>query len=162
MLILLVLMLKFTHSAFSQTREEEFILFVDSLCNHNTPLISADSLKALKDVVLLDAREKEEFDVSHLRAAKSVGYFWFDMRNVYNIHKDATIVVYCSIGNRSEKIANKLLKFGYKNVYTLYGGIFNWVNAGYPIFRKDGVQTTEIHTYDAKWASWVAKGAKVY
>jgi hypothetical protein len=75
---------------------------------------------------------------------------------------DAHIVLYCSLGSRSEKIAEKLISAGYKNVYNLYGGIFEWINAGQPVYKLNGVQTSEIHTYSRDWARWVEKGTKVY
>jgi rhodanese-related sulfurtransferase len=124
--------------------------------------MSVDSLKHLKNVYFLDTREKEEFEVSHLKNARNVGYIWFDMRRVYDIPKDATIIVYCSVGYRSEKIGEKLLKYGYKNVYNLYGSIFEWANKGNPLYKSSGVQTTEIHTYNKTWARWVERGTKVY
>ncbi|MBU0695313.1 MAG: rhodanese-like domain-containing protein, partial [Bacteroidetes bacterium] len=89
-------------------------------------------------------------------------YIWFDMRKVYDIPKDAIVVVYCSVGYRSEKIAEKLIHDGYKNVFNLYGGIFEWGNEGNPIYKDNGIQTTEIHTYNKKWAKWVERGTKVY
>ncbi|MBU2047030.1 MAG: rhodanese-like domain-containing protein, partial [Bacteroidetes bacterium] len=63
---------------------------------------------------------------------------------------------------RSEKIAEKLIHDGYKNVFNLYGGIFEWGNEGNPIYKDNGIQTTEIHTYNKKWAKWVERGTKVY
>ena len=149
-------------SLFAQIKNPEFKHLLDSLYNHTVPLISVDSLKHLKNIYLLDAREKKEFEVSHLKNARSVGYIWFDMRTVYDIPKDASIIVYCSIGYRSEKIGEKLRKNGYKNVFNLYGSIFEWANEGNPLYKSNGVQTTEIHTYNKNWSKWVERGTKVY
>ncbi len=147
---------------FSQIKNQDFKDFLDQHYNYSVPLIAVDSLKHLKGIYVLDTRESEEFEVSHLKNARNVGYIWFDMRNIYDIPKTATIVVYCSTGIRSEKIGEKLLKFGYKNVYNFYGGIFEWVNEGNPVYKSDGVQTTEIHTNTEKGAVWVTRGTKVY
>ncbi|MBK0383499.1 rhodanese-like domain-containing protein [Pedobacter sp. SD-b] len=149
-------------ASFAQIKDPEFKDMLDNLYDHSAPLISVDSLKHLKNVYLLDAREKEEFEVSHIKNARNVGYIWFDMRKVYDIPKDANIVVYCSVGYRSEKIASKLIKDGYKNVHNLYGSIFEWVNEGNPVYKSNGVQTSEIHTYNKKWSKWVTQGTKVY
>lgn len=113
------------------------------------------------DLFVLDIREEEEYKVSHLKNARHVGYFWFDMRKIYDIPKDAQLVLYCSIGNRSEKIAQKLMNAGYRNVNILYGGIFEWVNSGQPVYKLNGAQTSEIHTYSKKLARWVEKGTRV-
>ena len=89
-----------------------------------------------------------------------VGYFWFDMRNVYDIPYDATVVVYCSIGNRSENIAKKMIAEGYTCAYNLYGGIFEWVNQGNPVYKSNQVQTSEVHFYNNKWKSWLGQHIK--
>lgn len=146
----------------AQIKDEDFKKMLDDLYSHTVPLISVDSLNSLKNVYLLDAREKNEYAVSHIKNARNVGYIWFDMRKVYDIPKNATIVIYCSVGYRSEKIGEKLLKNGYHNVFNLYGSIFEWVNEGYPVYKESGVQTTEIHTYNKDWSRWVKKGAKIY
>lgn len=158
----LYILISLPNVVFSQIKTPEFKEMLDDMYDHTVPLMSVDSLKHLKNVYLLDTREKEEFEVSHLKNARNVGYIWFDMRKVYDIPKDATIVVYCSVGYRSEKIGEKLLKNGYHNVYNLYGSIFEWVNEGNPIYKTNGVQTTEIHTYNKNWSKWVLKGTKVY
>jgi rhodanese-related sulfurtransferase len=147
---------------FAQVKNQEFKQMLDSIYNHTVPLISVDSLKHLKNVYLLDTRETEEFAVSHLKTARNVGYIWFDMRTVYDIPKDATIVVYCSVGYRSEKIGEKLIKDGYHHVYNLFGSIFEWANEGNPLYKSNGVQTTEVHTYNKKWSKWLERGTKVY
>lgn len=147
----------------AQSIDPEFKLMLDSAYDHKVPEISVEEFIGMNrnDVFVLDIRENEEFKVSHLKNARHVGYFWFDMRKIYDIPLDANIVVYCSVGNRSEKIAQKLINAGYKNVYNLYGGIFGWINSGQPVYKQNGVQTSEIHTYSKDWARWVDKGTKV-
>ncbi len=147
---------------FAQVKNAAFKEMIDNIYTHSVPLISVDSLKHLKNVYLLDTREQNEFEVSHLKNARNVGYIWFDMRKVYDIPKDATVVVYCSVGYRSEKIGEKLIKDGYHHVYNLYGSIFEWANDGNPLYKSNGIQTTEIHTYNKKWSKWVERGTKVY
>tara|TARA_B100000768_G_C11171243_1_gene328804 strand:+ start:178 stop:360 length:183 start_codon:yes stop_codon:yes gene_type:complete len=51
-----------------------------------------------------------------------------------NINKSDIIIVYCTIGYRSEKISEELKLKGYKYVYNLYGGIIQWVNKGNKVF----------------------------
>lgn len=140
-----------------------FKLMLESNYDHKVPKISTEEFIRMNrnEVFVLDTRENEEFKVSHLKNARNVGYFWFDMRKIYDIPRDADIVVYCSVGIRSGKIGQKLINAGYKNVYNLYGGIFEWVNSGQPVYKLNGVQTSEIHTYNKDWARWVGKGTKV-
>ena len=152
-----------SHLVKAQIKNSEFKQVLDSLYNPQIPLISiGDFLDFNKhNLYVLDTREEQEFNVSHLKNSRNVGYFWFDMRKVYDIPYDATVVLYCSVGIRSEKIAEKLIAAGYKNVLNLYGGIFEWVNQGHPVYTKTGVQTSEIHTYNENWSRWVERGTKV-
>ncbi|MBT8319597.1 MAG: rhodanese-like domain-containing protein, partial [Gramella sp.] len=64
------------------------------------PYITAEELRMHQlneDVIILDTRNKEEFEVSHLSKAILVGYDEFDLGKVKKIDKDQKIVVYCSI-----------------------------------------------------------------
>jgi rhodanese-related sulfurtransferase len=164
MRLLTLLFFLLAGSVSAQIKNPEFKAVLDRGYRHTVPLISVDEFKALDkhNLYVLDTREAKEFEVSHLKNARPVGYFWFDMRRIYDIPQDATIVLYCSAGYRSEKIGEKLLKSGYQNVYNLYGSIFEWVNQGNPVYRSNGVQTSEIHGYNKKWSRWIERGAIVY
>ena len=160
--IILIILSLIPLSTFCQIKNNDFRQMLDNMYNHTVPLIRVDSLKNLKNIFLLDTREREEFEVSHLKNARNVGYIWFDMRKIYDIPKNAVVIVYCSVGYRSEKIGEKLIRNGYKHVFNLYGSIFEWANEGNPLYKSSGVQTTEIHTYNKNWARWVERGTKVY
>lgn len=159
---LLLVLLLLPILGFSQIKNPYYKAKLDSIYCHTVPLINIDSFKNLKNVYVLDTRESKEYDISHLKNALNVGFIWFDMRSVYSIPKLATIVVYCTVGYRSEKIGEKLIKAGYQNVYNLYGSIFEWVNKGNPVYKTNGIQTSEVHVYEQKWAKWLNKGTKVY
>ncbi|HEY0670520.1 MAG TPA: rhodanese-like domain-containing protein [Sphingobacteriaceae bacterium] len=162
--ILLFFIFFSSFSGMSQVRNQQFKAWLDSAYKHSIPLITVSEMKDLakENVFILDAREGEEYDVSHIKNAMHTGYFWFDMRKLYDIPKDAFIVLYCTSGTRAEKIGEKLERAGYKNVYNLYGGIVEWINEGQPVYKTNGVQTSEIHTYNAELAQWVERGAKVH
>ena len=140
----------------------------DLLKKYNTesvPYISVDSLQAIsKDVILLDAREKKEFSVSHLKNAQFVGYDKFNLKKTIKKlpNKNAKIVVYCSLGVRSEDVAEKLKKAGYTNVLNLYGGIFEWKNDGNKVFTSKNKETEKVHTCTQEWSKWLLKGEKIY
>jgi len=124
--------------------------------------ITADSI-VQKDLILLDTREKEEYDVSHIKNALWVGYDDFKPARVDSFSRDAEIIVYCSVGYRSSVIAEKLKEAGFKNVKNLYGGIFNWANEGRAIVN-DSTETNKIHCYNNKWGKFVnnLKLEKIY
>ncbi|NOZ46852.1 MAG: rhodanese-like domain-containing protein [Chlorobi bacterium] len=112
-------------------------------------------------VVLLDAREINEYKISHIKNAIYVGYNDFDIDKLKTINKNKTIIVYCSIGYRSEKVAEIVSKNGFSNVYNLYGGIFDWINQDFPVVNSIGV-TPKIHPYNKEWGKWLEKGEKSY
>jgi len=101
---------------------------------------------------ILDAREKREYQISHIPTAIHVGFDNFNKKSVGSISKTDTVFIYCSIGYRSEKIGEKLQKLGFKNVFNLYGGIFGWVNSGYKVFDKNQNQTINVHGYNEEWS----------
>lgn len=113
-------------------------------------------------ILFLDARERKEYEVSHIKNAVWIGYDDFRMSRVKSIQKTDKIVVYCSVGYRSEKISEKLITAGYRNVANLYGSIFEWVNQGRPVYDMDGKITAKVHAYDRNWGRWLKKGVKVY
>ena len=126
--------------------------------------MTVSELQAKDNFILLDARESKEFNVSHIKGSIHVGYDHFDSKKVTALLKDknATIIVYCSIGVRSEKIGERLLKLGYKNVFNLYGGIFEWKHQGGKVVNNQNVETDEIHTFNKEWSVYLTKGKKVY
>ena len=137
-----------------------------AMYKNTIPLISPEELSAEMEsdsaIILLDAREPAEYKVSHLEGAELVGFNEFKIKSVKNIPKDAEIVVYCSLGVRSEIVAEKLKEAGYTHVKNLYGGIFEWVYDDQVIVDKKGKETQKVHTYDAEWGKWLLKGDKVY
>ena len=122
-----------------------------------------DLLKADSHVILLDARSFEEYKISHLKNAQYVGYEDFDIEKIKERYaKDETLVVYCSIGVRSEQIGEQLQSVGFQKIYNLYGGIFKWFNAQHPIYNPQNQKTNRIHAYSSFWGEFIKGGEKVY
>ncbi|RZL16823.1 MAG: rhodanese-like domain-containing protein [Hymenobacter sp.] len=132
------------------------------LLHQSVPFVSVAQLQHQPAPVLLDTREASEFAVSHLRDARLVGYDTFSLAAVRNLPKDTAIVVYCSVGVRSEKIGARLSQAGFTNVRNLYGGLFEWVNEGQPVYTEANQLTTRVHAYAPSWGIWLQRGDKVY
>ncbi|WP_166967187.1 rhodanese-like domain-containing protein [Yeosuana marina] len=131
----------------------------------NIPYTSVQELAMPKTkAIILDAREKEEYQTSHLKNAVYVGYTNFSVDSVIKKlpNKNKTIVVYCSIGIRSETIGFKLKKAGYAHVFNLYGGIFEWKNNHFPVFDSTNTETDKVHVFSKEWSKWLKSGIKVY
>ncbi|MCF8464208.1 MAG: rhodanese-like domain-containing protein [Flavobacteriales bacterium] len=135
---------------------------VKTLYKNTVPIISMADAKKTVSGIFLDTREPAEFEVSHLPKAKLVGYDKFDLASVATIPKQDTIIVYCSIGYRSERIGEKLQNAGYKHVFNLYGGIFNWKNQDGVVVDSKNRVTENVHTYNKNWGRFLKKGVKVY
>ena len=139
----------------------------DLLKQYNTnavPYISVQELAMPKtQAILLDAREEQEYKVSHLKDAIFVGYDNFDLKSVEAkfANKNELIIVYCSLGIRSEDIAEKLKNSGYTNVKNLYGGIFEWKNNGFKVYNNIE-ETNKVHGFSKECSKWLIKGDCVY
>ena len=137
---------------------------LNSLYSHTVDLIQPqelDSLMAKKNVLLLDTRSRSEYTVSHLPNAQFVNYDDFKVEDFQEQNKDKTIVVYCSVGYRSEKVGEALRKAGYKDVQNLYGGIFQWKNEGFIVHNQNGEPTDSVHTYNKRWGKWLNDSAGI-
>jgi len=156
------LIVLFCPVAFGQS---DFDKKLRSLYKNTVPLISDEVLITTihkEKIILLDTRSSEEFNVSHLPNALFLDYDSFRPEHVKTLDKNSKIVVYCSVGYRSERIGEQLLKLGFKDVTNLYGGIFDWVNGGNKVINRSGITTDTVHTYNKEWSKWLQKGVKVY
>jgi rhodanese-related sulfurtransferase len=136
-------------------------LLLGTLLSHSVPEVSIDQL-ASGHFRVLDARSYQEFDVSHIQGATWVGYEEFDVARLAGIEKQAPLAVYCSVGYRSERLAETLRQYGYINVVNVYGGIFEWVNTGHPIVTGQATETDKVHAYSTFWGVWLKRGERVY
>jgi rhodanese-related sulfurtransferase len=133
---------------------------LSGMYKQTVPLLKSAEVKS--DFILLDTREKEEYDISHLPGAIWVGYDHFQQEKVEGIAKNQPILVYCSVGYRSERIGERLQEQGFTQVYNLYGGIFDWVNHEQEVVDKEDKPTRAVHTYNKRWSKWLFVGEKVW
>ncbi len=93
-----------------------------------------DVLKMIKDgedFVLIDTREDNEFNKSHIKGAIHIGRGILE-RDIH-LHiddHDKKLVLYCGGGFRSALAAESLQKMGYTNVISMEGGIREWKKKG--------------------------------
>lgn len=149
-------------TALTQTTEvkcinPEFDQLVNNYLEYSVPTITvADAYESKLNFVFLDARELEEYKTSHIQNAIHVGFDNFKLESlVPEIRKEDPIIIYCSIGYRSEKIGAILKANGYQNVFNLYGSIFEWVNQHHPVVDINGKSSSSLHTFNKKWSKWV-------
>lgn len=100
--------------------------------------------------LLLDVRKKAEYAVSHLKGARRIEPGKPSAGVLQSLDPNREIVVYCSVGVRSSKLARELQKRGFRNVFNLDGSIFQWANEGRPLFNGD-LPVTNVHPYNHRW-----------
>lgn len=135
----------------------------------NVRQLQADDLTAQTRLgvppIILDVREPEEFAVSHLADARLIApdASTKEVRRVVGpLTKGVRIVMYCAVGYRSSKLADRvqesLLADGATTVENLRGGIFGWFNEDRPLVNAQG-STRQVHPYDSHWGRLLKPGA---
>lgn len=160
--ILVPLLLLISTSSFAQKSIEKLL---NKHNDNSIPYITPQQLNSAgKDVIVLDSRELKEYNTSHLKNAIHVGYDNFKINNIKKKipNKNAEIIVYCSVGIRSESIGDSLKAAGYNNIKNLHGGIFEWKNNDLPVYNTVEKETDSIHTFSKHWSKWLVKGIKIY
>lgn len=126
--------------------------------------LEASELERDQPAFILDTRTKEEYMVSHIPGAIWVGFESFSIEKMDSLvpSKDTSLLVYCSIGVRSEDIGEILIKNNYSEVKNLYGGIFQWKNEGMKVVDSTGRETNNVHAYSKFWGQLLTDANKVY
>ncbi len=84
-----------------------------------------EAIAAGKEITLLDVREPQEWDITHLPGAKLIPLGEVPER-VNELDSADEIVVYCHHGQRSQRAINFLKKVGFSKLKNLAGGIDSW------------------------------------
>ncbi len=161
-LTFIIVFIAFAFNIEAQIKDSAYHFMLRVLYSGSVSLIDCEKFKSIYEKVILDTRAKGEYKVSHIKGAQWVGYESFGKSKVRHLPKDTTIVVYCAVGYRSEKIGKRLQKLGYNKVYNLYGGIFEWINQDNLVYDEHDKVTQKIHAYSRTWGIWLKKGNKVY
>ena len=78
--------------------------------------------RKLKKAMLIDVREKDEYEAGHLQGARNIPVARIDKATSGIQDKDMPLFVYCLSGSRSRRAVSALKKLGYTNVKNI-GGI---------------------------------------
>src|ERR1051326_650324 len=81
------------------------------------------ALRGRNDFVLLDVREKEEWDEGHLPGAVFLPRGFLEVKIEKTVaDKNTPIIIYCAGGTRSALAAKTLQDLGYDDVVSMAGG----------------------------------------
>jgi rhodanese-related sulfurtransferase len=110
-------------------------------------MAAGDAIRLLgrPNITFVDVREPKEQQVSMIPGAVSQRDFLARIDRF----RTQTIIVYCTIGYRSGKLALKLRQKGL-DVINLKAGLLGWVYAGGAV-AQNGRLVKRIHVYGRKW-----------
>jgi len=97
---------------------------------------------------LIDVREQNEWDESHLNDATHVPQGEL-VERIDELAPDASerLILYCRTDNRSARMADALESLGYDNVAVIRGGIVAWDEAGLPLAEAGGLSREQRMRY---------------
>ncbi|GIV07676.1 MAG: sulfurtransferase [Fimbriimonadales bacterium] len=85
-----------------------------------------------KDVVIIDVRTPEEFQMERIREARNQ-----PLQTIQNwvntLPKDKKIYFVCRSGNRSAQAQRIAQQAGYENTYNMQGGMLAWKRESLPV-----------------------------
>ena len=68
-----------------------------------------------------------------------------------DVAPDTPILLYCSVGYRSSRLADQLRRRGYSQAANLEGSLFAWANEGRPLVNAQGKAALRVHPYNETW-----------
>ena len=114
-------------------------LFIRNEMIRGGSTISAQELVSLvntAEAVVLDVRDKKEYDDGHIVDSINIPYSSLESRiEELNKFKDKPIVIACKMGQHSGAAGTVLKKKGFENVSRLRGGVAEWRGANMPVVK---------------------------
>ena len=87
--------------------------------------------------IVVDVREKKEFDQGHIAGAINIPLVKLKQRMAeLNKHRDKPKLVVCKMGQHSGAAVKSIEEAGYGNVVKLSGGISEWTARSFPLIQK--------------------------
>jgi phage shock protein E len=104
---------------------EEFVRIANEAKQRIKEIDPRQASKLLhQGAVVLDVRDKEEFEKQHIEGALNVSRGTLEMRiNDVVPDKNTTVVCYCTAGYRGALAADTLQRMGFTNVFSIAGGL---------------------------------------
>jgi len=107
-----------------------------------------NSANGNRDFVLLDVREKDEWDQGHLEGAVFLPRGFLEVKVERLLEdKEKHVIVYCAGGVRSALAAKSLAELGYKNVRSMAGGYSAWKNSGLSVVVPEKIGSDQMSRY---------------
>lgn len=115
------------------------MLFVRNETQRGGRSVSAQQLVDLvnrENAVVLDVRDRKEFDEGHIANAVNIPHGSLASRIAeLNAYKERPIIVACKMGQHSGAVGTTLRKNGFEHVTRLSGGVSEWRNQNLPVVK---------------------------
>ena len=115
-------------------------LFIRNEMQRGGSSVTAQQLVDLvnrENALVLDVRDKKEFDAGHIVDAVNVPAAALESRlGELKGYKDRPVVVVCKMGQHSGAAGIVLRKNGFTNVSRLSGGLAEWRNQNLPVVKS--------------------------
>lgn len=115
------------------------VLFIRNETRRGGRSVTAQQLVDLvnrENALVLDVRDKKEFDAGHIVDALNIPFAALDSRmNELRKHRERPIVVACKMGQHSGTAGSILRKHGFEKVSRLTGGVTEWRNQSLPVVK---------------------------
>lgn len=82
------------------------------------------------DVIYLDVREPNEWNLGHLPGAMHIPRGTLETKVEAVVPRNRKVVIYCASGNRSALAADTMQQMGYTDVVSMSGGFTGWAQSG--------------------------------
>ncbi|MGI9059358.1 MAG: molybdopterin-synthase adenylyltransferase MoeB [Ktedonobacteraceae bacterium] len=100
------------------------------------------------DVVVVDVREKLEWNEGHIPGAIHVPRGFLELQIEEAVpDKDKTVLLYCAGGVRSLMAGRTLQQMGYQNAISMAGGFGQWKASGYPFIQPRTMTDAQARRY---------------
>lgn len=87
--------------------------------------------------IVLDLRDKKEFEAGHIVDSVNIPYSKLAQRlTELNKHKEKPVIVVCKLGQQSGMAAKQIQEAGFSDVHKLQGGISEWRAQSLPVVNK--------------------------
>ena len=126
---------------FSEVKNKELLTIISSEGKSTIPEITVDDLHKRQGAIdsrmlILDVRDKSDFTSKSIENSYNISDS--SITEIKNLIKreNKQIVIVCRRGVSSLRKAEELYREGIKDVYSLKGGIVEWLQKSYPVVRN--------------------------
>ncbi len=98
-----------------------------------TPAQAEKLIAERKDIVVLDVRTSDEYDMGHVAGATNISFLDVEFAKKVQEIEGKPIILHCSSGSRSGRALNVLKTKNFPEIYHMTGGYKAWTEAGKPV-----------------------------